>query len=175
MVEALGSCAEMLDGFGGHAQAAGIRIQRGRLEEFRKGVNEYARTRISPADFRPKLACDGEVMLDSISHAFISELERLEPYGQGAPEPVLVAHNVQLTGPPRRVGASGKHLSCYLSQGGTPLRAIAFGMGEMAERLPRPQQGAFHVAFTPVIETFTGKSGIELRIQDIHIPGEDET
>ncbi|HUU43760.1 MAG TPA: single-stranded-DNA-specific exonuclease RecJ [Planctomycetota bacterium] len=173
MVEALASASDCLDGFGGHAQAAGIRLAADRLDEFRRKVNAYARTVLDPEDLKPRLDCDGEILLDSLSHGFVGELSRLAPFGQSAGEPVLVTRHVKLAGRARRVGASGKHLSFYIAQGETSFRCIAFGMGELAGKLPT-DGSEFHVAYTPAIETYTGRGDIELRVRDIHLPGEDE-
>lgn len=172
IVEALSACSHHLDSFGGHAQAAGIRITRDRIDEFRTELNAHARTILSPENLKPKLTVDGEVLLGSISREFVTELGRLAPFGQGAREPVLVCRDVRLAGTPRRLGASGKHLSFHASQGASALRCIAFGMGELIEKL-RSNAAAFHIAFTPVIERFTGRGNLELRIKDINFPGEE--
>jgi len=174
MVEALGAADEYLDGYGGHAQAAGVRIATEHLENFRRKINAHAKTILTPDDLKPRLDCDGEVLLDSLSHGFVNELARLAPFGQSAAEPVLVSRGVRVAGRARRVGAAGKHLSCYVSQGETSFRCIAFGMGEFAQRLPA-NGGEFHIAYTPTVETYTGRGDIELRVKDIQIPGEDET
>jgi len=172
IVEALSACSEHLETFGGHAQAAGLRIPKASIDNFRADVNAYASNILSAEDLRPRLDIDGEVILDSLSQAFVNELDRLSPFGQGAPEPVLVARGVRLAGRPRRVGSSGKHLAGYLSQGGAAFRCIAFGMGEFAEKLSRGS-GTFDIAFTPTIETFTGQGNVELRIKDIRMDEED--
>jgi len=171
IIEALTTCRRHLNSFGGHAQAAGITIAKEHIEAFRAELNAHARTRLSADDFRPKLAVDAEVLLDSLSRDFVEELGRLAPFGPGAPEVVLAARDVQTAGRPRRVGTSGKHLAVHLSQGGTAFRAVGFGMGELAEKLPGGR-GTFHVAFTPVINTFNDRSDVELRIKDVEIPGE---
>jgi single-stranded-DNA-specific exonuclease len=165
MVEALTACGAHLDTFGGHAQAAGVRIERARLDDFRRAVNAWAVERLKPEDLLPRLQVDAEVFLDAMSTGFARELERLKPYGQHAPEPVLVARDCQLAGRCRRVGSSGKHLSFYASQGGSSFRCIAFGLGELAERMQRG--GAFHLAFTPTIDTYTGRGDVELRVKDV--------
>jgi single-stranded-DNA-specific exonuclease len=165
MVEALAAVGHNLASFGGHAQAAGIRIHRPLLEAFREELNAWAKTRLAPGDLRPKLAVDGEVLLDSLSRAFVEEIARLAPFGHGAPEPVFAARRVQIAGRPRRVGTSGKHLALHLSQGGAGLRAIGFGLGEFADKLSPGR--TFHVAFTPALDTYTGRGDVELHIRDI--------
>ena len=167
MVEALTAVGSRLTSFGGHAQAAGMRLKRENLDDFRKELNAYAKTKIALGDFKPKLAVDGEILLDSLSKGFVTELGRLSPFGQSAPEPVLVARNVMLAGRARRVGTAGKHLAFYLTQGGSAFRAIGFGLGEFAAKLPA--NGTFHVAFTPVLDTYTGRGDIELRVKDIDV------
>lgn len=173
LVEALTAVSEHLQTFGGHAQAAGIHIAPEKVDAFRAALNTYVRTQIGPEDLRPKMRVDGELLLDSLSTAFVNELERLRPFGHGAPEPVFVAHGVQLAGRPRRVGRSGKHLSCFVSQAGTAFRCIAFGMGEYADKLSGGGK-TFHIAFTPAIDTYTGRGDVQLRIKDIAIPEEGD-
>ena len=167
MVEALTAVGGRLTSFGGHAQAAGLRIRRDLVETFRREINDWARPRLTVQDLRPQLAVDAEVMLDSLSRGFVEELGRLAPFGQGAPEPIFVARHVQVTGRVRRVGTSGKHLSLFLTQGGTAFRCIGFGLGELADRIPvsRP----FHVAFTPGLDTYSGRGDVELRLRDVDL------
>ena len=172
IVEALSACRRHLDTFGGHAQAAGIRLKADRVDDLRTDLNAYASTRLTPDQLKPKLLVDAEVLLDSVSREFVNELGRLAPFGQGAEEPVLVARNVRGAGRLRRVGASGKHLSFYASQGGSAFRCIAFGMGELADRIGQGNR-PFHIAFTPVIETFTGRGDLELRVKDIEVAEEE--
>ncbi len=167
MVEALTAVGANLTSFGGHAQAAGLRIRRDRVETFRREINEWARTRLVASDLRPQLAVDGEVLLDSLSRGFVEELQRLAPFGQGAPEAIFVARHVQVAGRPRRVGSAGKHLSLHLTQGGAAFRCIGFGLGELAEKLPAGRP--FHVAFTPGLDTYSGRGDVELRLRDVDL------
>jgi single-stranded-DNA-specific exonuclease len=171
IVEALTSCRSLLDSFGGHAQAAGLRLPRHRIDALRAGLNEHARTILSLDDLKPKMRVDGELLLDSLSRGFVGELRRLAPFGQGAPEPVMVSRDVHVAGHPRRLGPSGKHLSFHVSQGRSAFRCIAFGMGELAESLP-PAEQAFHIAFAPTLDNYSGRDEIQLRIKDIHLPVE---
>lgn len=171
IVEALGSAADCLDSFGGHAQAAGVRLKRSMLGDFTKRINEHARTVLTEAELKPRLNCDGELILDSLGKAFVSELGRLAPFGKSAPEPVFVSRDVRLAGRPRRVGSSGKHLTFYATQGGQAHRCIAFGMGDLAEKLRVGDP--FHLAYTPTIETYTGRGDIELRVKDIRLGEEN--
>ena len=63
MVEALTAVSHNLVSYGGHAQAAGIRIRRDLVEPFRQELNAWARERITLNDLRSKLAVDGEVLV----------------------------------------------------------------------------------------------------------------
>jgi single-stranded-DNA-specific exonuclease len=173
IVEALASCGEHLASFGGHAQAAGIRIARHRVESFRIALIAHVNAVLAEATLAPRLDVDGEVLLDSLSRSLVGELDRLAPFGEGAPEPVLAARNVRVAGRPRRVGGLGQHLSFFVTQGTESFRCIAFGMGDVADRLP-PPEFRFHIAFVPELDNFSGREGVQLRIKDFDF-GEEDT
>ena len=85
---ALESCADLLEGFGGHELAAGFTISQENIDAFRARMNRYVRSasaesRRCPAwTWTPPSACPGEVTL-----AEAEQLEQLEPYGAEIPGP----------------------------------------------------------------------------------------
>ncbi len=67
MLAALESCADLFVKFGGHRQAAGLTMERGKVKEFRKRINEWADARLEPDDLIPRLRVDGELEFNDIT------------------------------------------------------------------------------------------------------------
>ena len=129
LFSALESCADLLEGFGGHELAAGFTISEENIDAFRARMNRYVRSAsggeraVSCLDVDAPISCPGEVTL-----AEVEQLDQLEPYGAGNPRPVfaLLGATVDVLQP---VG-QGKHLKLRLSKGTCRFDAIFFSMTE---------------------------------------------
>lgn len=162
---ALGHCANHLVGHGGHAAAAGLRIERQNIKAFRQAFSEYAASQLSPEDYLPQLRIDAEASLPSLTLRTVKQLEQLAPFGQGNRRPTLCARGVSLGNQPRRLGRGEKHLSVMLQQNDVRLRAIAFNQAEWVDSLTQ-LQGNLDVAFRPVLNEYNGRRNVELQMVD---------
>ena len=162
---ALASCSEHLVSHGGHAAAAGMKIEEAKLNVFRDQFCEHAAGEISAASRQAELRIDAEVSFAELSSAAVTEIERLAPFGQGNPRPLLCTSNVSLVEPPKRIGRSERHLSLRLEQHGVQLRAVAFGGGEWEGALVEAG-GPISVAFRPFVNHFRGRKSVELQVCD---------
>lgn len=163
--EALASCTHHLLSHGGHAAAAGLKIDETNLDAFRSDFCECAASGISDEQRVAELWIDAEVGFGELSLPSVLELERLAPFGQANPRPLLCATGVTLAGAPQRIGGGGRHLSLKLSQHGATLRGVAFGGGDWADELAGVE-GPLSVAFRPVINDFRGRRSVELHVAD---------
>ena len=84
--EALRACADCLEAFGGHAQAAGVTVRKEKFEALRAAMNGYVRTHYSREDLQPVIAVSAEGAPDL---ALAKELEKLEPCGVGNKRPLF--------------------------------------------------------------------------------------
>jgi len=109
---------------------------------------------------------DAEVLLGSLTLATMNEIEKLAPFGQDNPRPILCATDVQLAAPAKTMG-DGKHLDLKLKQHNTTIRAIAFGKGDWAQELLMEQPYDF--VFRPVINEFRGYRSVELMLIDFRL------
>jgi single-stranded-DNA-specific exonuclease len=162
---ALETCDECLLAHGGHAAAAGLRIDEGRIDDFRTAFCEVAAAEISQQQRVADLLIDAEFPLSAFTTKTVYQIERLAPFGQHNARPLLCATGATLVGPPKAIGAGGRHLSLRLSQHGVSLRAVAFGAAEWAEpmtALDRP----IDIAFRPVINSYQGQHKVELHLVD---------
>ncbi len=170
LYEGLKCCAHLLDGFGGHRQAAGLSMQTGRISELAELFELVARERIPARDRVATIEIDDEVDLDQLGGHVLDDIQRLEPYGQGNPEPVFMARAAEVQAC-RVVGGGGPgaakpgHLKLVLrsARGGRPVDAIGFGMGGVQV----PQGSRIDVLYTPALNTWHGGSHLQLRIRDL--------
>jgi single-stranded-DNA-specific exonuclease len=103
-----------------------------------------------------------------LTEAVVRDLDRLAPYGQGNPRPKFASAVVSLDGEPRCVGRNGDHLQFCLSDGLNRRKAIAFGGA--AWRQPLLDHRRCRVAFEPILNTFNGRTSVELQVLDIALP-----
>ncbi len=92
--EALRACAGHLDKFGGHPMAAGLRISEKCIEKFRKDFDKTVALQRGQQDFSGTVLIDSELDFDRITEDFLDELDSLQPFGEGNPEPLFMARNV---------------------------------------------------------------------------------
>jgi single-stranded-DNA-specific exonuclease len=162
---ALLATSDHLLSHGGHAAAAGLKIEEHRLDDFRAEFCEYATAEMAGAPRTAELAIDAEVPFSALSAAAVNDIERLAPFGQSNPRPLLCASNVTLREPPRRIGGGERHLALRLAQHGVELRAVAFGGGDWADALAE-QGRPIAVAYRPTINHFRGRKSVELQVCD---------
>ncbi len=163
--QALAACSEHLVSHGGHAQAAGLKIEESKLDVFRSAFYEHAASEMSEADRVPEIDIDAETTFSQMTLNTLQQIEQLAPFGQSNPRPVLCASGVKLAGPPKRMGGGDRHLTVRLRQHGVALRAVAFGQGEAADKLAAID-GLLDVAFRPVINEYRGRRTVEMHLVD---------
>ncbi|MBV9483955.1 MAG: single-stranded-DNA-specific exonuclease RecJ [Acidobacteria bacterium] len=112
LLEALESCATLLDRYGGHAHAVGFALPASRVPELRARLDEFARSRLTAKDFEPMLEVDAELALHQVTPELVEALGLLAPFGMDNPQPVFATRAVRLLEPPRIV--KDRHLKLKL-------------------------------------------------------------
>jgi single-stranded-DNA-specific exonuclease len=163
--QALVACSQHLLTHGGHAAAAGLKINEQNVEAFRNEFCDYAAETITQQQRVAELSIDAEVYLSELTLATVEQIERLAPFGQSNPRPMLCATGITLAEPPKRMGGGERHLSMKLAQAKTSLRGVAFGGGDWAEPMAQCP-GPISIAFRPVINEFRGRRTVELHVAD---------
>ncbi len=161
---ALRECADLLEGFGGHAAAAGFTIREEMLPAFRERMDRVVADFTGGEGMVSTLEVDAQVEDPAIlSEEGVLALERLEPYGIGNPRPVFLLSGccVALCSD---VG-SGRHLKLRLQYRGVSLDAIFFS-ATMAQTGVSPGC-RLDVAFTPQINEFRGRRSVQLLVTDL--------
>ncbi len=165
LVEALNYCSDLLVKYGGHELAAGLTIERSKVGEFRKRINEYAAENLRDEDMAVNLEADCVLHLPDLTLKFASELNLLEPYGVTNPVPTFIAYDVMLI----RVlpVSSGKHTKLIVSDGESSICAMYFNMP--ASRFPLHEGERADILFSVDINEFQNVKSVQMIVQDIRI------
>lgn len=123
MVEGLRRCADLLERFGGHEYAGGLSIKKEKLPGFLDRFEQVVRDRLSPEDLIPVLEVDAELNFSEINLSLVREIESLQPFGVGNPEPLFMTKGVELA--ERRAVNGGARFK--FRQAGRSLSGVAFG------------------------------------------------
>ncbi|MBQ4137344.1 MAG: single-stranded-DNA-specific exonuclease RecJ [Clostridia bacterium] len=125
LVKALDACKDTLVRFGGHELAAGLTIERGNLESFKKALNEHADEIFDLKESEQTVNADASVSLDELDEKLAGELYLLEPYGQANPLPQFIIENVTVS--ELYPLKEGKHVKLVVSKDNTSITALWFG------------------------------------------------
>ncbi|MBE0597170.1 MAG: single-stranded-DNA-specific exonuclease RecJ, partial [Desulfuromonadales bacterium] len=159
LFQALQRCASHLEGFGGHAAAAGLSIVAAGIPAFAQAFEALAQELLRAEDLVPRLLHDGEVLLEEITLPAVEEVATLAPFGIGNPEPTFVAAGVRIN----QVQPIGNgHLRFIARQGGYSFRCIGFGLAGRKQEL----QGELDLLFTPTVNEWRDTVSVQLRIRD---------
>lgn len=162
---ALSACSEHLVGFGGHAAAAGLKIEESRIEAFRGAFCDQLSTQSTGSVGEVEVCIDGEAPLSQLTAQVVRQIEQMAPFGKGNPRPVLCATGVKLSEPPKKIGGGERHLSLRLVQHRVSMRGVGFGFGDQADELSRIDT-PLDIAYRPVINEFNGRHTVEVQLVD---------
>jgi len=165
LFNAIKECSHMLLGYGGHKQAAGLKIEVAQLPAFKERINSIAEKYLSDEAGRPTLEIDAAVRLRDINFTLIKEISLMEPFGESNREPVFGAKDIHILNH-RVVG--NNHLKMQLRQERTHMDTIGFSMGKSMERIGPDE--ALDIAFVPAVNEWNGMRNLQLNLKAIR-PG----
>jgi len=162
---ALQSCRDILQSFGGHEMAAGITINAENVDALRQALGEYY-TANPPETEGYVLNVDFEIIKPEIlTIANIEAMERMEPFGNGNPQPMLCMKGVSVESVIPL--SEGKHTKMWLKKDDMIMEAVCFG--KSAEKLKARKGVRANVAFLPQINEFRGRSNVQLLLYDFKV------
>jgi single-stranded-DNA-specific exonuclease len=142
LVEALKRCGGSLQKFGGHEMAAGLTIREQDVDLFAEAFRNAARELLSDEHLQPRLRLDHELAFSEINVDLLRWHEMLQPFGNGNPQPVFLAREVEPMATPRVI--NDKHLVLRLAQRNSHKRAVYFD-GAAVPLPPPPWDIAFRI------------------------------
>jgi single-stranded-DNA-specific exonuclease len=138
----LNQCKELLSHWGGHPAAVGLSLKEENLEKFKKSfllsVNKETSGKLPESTLKIAATIKENELQDSL----IDDLDKLAPFGQENPEPILALKNVSLAYEPKKVG-SGNHFQFSVFNGSRNISGIAWNMSENMPSSTTPIDLAF--------------------------------
>ncbi|MBP88152.1 MAG: single-stranded-DNA-specific exonuclease RecJ [Planctomycetaceae bacterium] len=162
---AFAECGEHLITHGGHAAAAGLKVEESQIEAFRLSFCDHVESEVSAEDRVAEVRIDVEAPLSQLTLQTVQQIEQIAPFGQANPRPILCATGVEIADTPKRIGGGERHLAMKVKQHHVALRAIGFGHGEWLDDLiavDRP----IDIVYRPVINEFRGRRNVEVHLVD---------
>lgn len=161
--DAIRAADDIITKGGGHKLAAGVTLPTKNIPLFRQRVNEFYRTKKlfnQEALLLPREDVTVPFFTD-VHEGLLGELARLEPFGNGNPEPVLKAEGVLVMNL-RRMGADAQHVKLELRDNtGCSLQFLAFNAPEHFFVEP----GEYvTVWFQPTLNEWQGRRSVEGRL-----------
>ena len=165
--DAIDSCSDILEHFGGHKYAAGLSLKPENLQEFSERFEKYVSEHLEDDDLTPELNVDIEMDFTNITPKFVRILKQFAPFGPGNLSPVFLTRNVVDAGFSRAVG-NRKHLKLSVMQQGNTdfvFSGIAFQKGDLYERIHDKEP--FTMCYYIEENFWQGKTTLQLNVKDI--------
>lgn len=161
--EAVHQCKDLLLGYGGHFYAAGMTLERDKVEAFCQKFEEVVQASIHPELLVPEIVIDAEIKFSDLRQPFYDILCQMEPFGPDNLRPTFVARNVNNTVYSKVVKET--HLRFVVKQDNITFAGIGFGM---AEKMPILQTGhPFDIVFKLDENDWNGEKSLQLKVIDI--------
>ena len=164
LFKALVQCSEHLIEYGGHAYAAGLKIEEQKVAQFREAFNEVGREFLTPEHLIPEVTIDATLLLKDITPTFFNEVQKLEPFGQLNRKPVFVSRQVQVQNF-RTLGKQNLHVKFKAVQGPASLEVIGFNLGPALD--PALLDEPMDLVYELHLNDWNGRQKIELKLLDI--------
>ena len=166
LVEALAACEKTLLKYGGHELAAGLSVERGRLDDFRRAINEYAAKLLGEEELSRVIEIDEMLEPCEISLQLAHELYLLEPFGISNAQPVFESDRMLITEITPLAG--GKHTRLTLSAATEAhMLYTALLFGTPTAEFPHRAGDLVDVVYNLDINDFRGRQTVQLLVRDI--------
>ena len=169
LYDAIESCSDLLENFGGHLYAAGLTLKEENLPAFCERIEKAISGTIIPAMQTPVVEIDAQLNFSQITPKFLRILKQFQPFGPGNSAPVFLTENVYDNGMGRKVGAEAGHLKLELIQESHPyhhISAIAFNMADFFDHIKAGNP--IDVCYSIVENYYRGTASTQLRVKDLH-------
>lgn len=168
VLDAMTECADVFLQFGGHAAAAGMQLESGRLDELRARLNSFTEQVRGGSDITPVIDIDAVVTPGSLSLNLLDSLSCLEPFGVGNPKPTFVTRGLRLMRDP--LVMKEKHLKFDLAdETGKRFEAVWWdGIERSSGQTLKPGSG-IELAYAAEANTWQGRRRLQLVVEDLRV------
>ena len=164
--DAIKSCRDLLDNFGGHTYAAGLSMKVENIPAFKKRFQAYVDEHILPEQTQAILDVEAVIDFRDITKKLLSDLKKFAPHGPCNPRPLFCTHNVYDYGTSKVVGKNQEHIKLELvdSMSSNVVNGIAFGQSASARFIKSKR--SFDIVYN-IIENAYKHGEVQLQIEDI--------
>lgn len=163
--EALSSCANCLENFGGHEGAAGLTIKEDNIDPFRSLINQVADETLKVKRLIPSLSIDCEIPLTSVTMELADIVESMEPYGEANPSPIFCTRQLEVKGYARILGRDT--IKFWVTDGSVSISAVGFGMGKFADLVNSGE--LIDLAYEISIDDWNKAPTVQLKLKDVRL------
>lgn len=164
ILQALEESSQFLLRFGGHRQAAGLKMKNEHLNSLYDNLLEIAENKLTKKDLIPILSIDLELTFKEITPRLYKRLKRLEPHGLGNPRPLFLAEKAEVV-EKRLVGNDQQHLKLKLRQENKVFDTIGFDLGNLGKKIEPKDK--IDIAYSIEENLWNGRRSLELYIKDL--------
>jgi single-stranded-DNA-specific exonuclease len=164
--QAIKSCEDLLENFGGHTYAAGLTLKVENIEAFAHRFEAYVAAHIGEEQTCATLDIDANIDFRDITRKFHQDLKRFAPFGPENPKPHFCTRGVYDYGTSKVVGREQEHIKLELvdHKSNNIMNGIAFGQSAQASYIKTKH--SFDIVYS--IEENAFKRGeVQLQIEDI--------
>jgi len=165
--KALKKCSNLLEQFGGHKYAAGLKLHESKLKLFRSEFEKYSNKNISEKQKTKTLIYDLEISLSDLNLKFFKIMEQMEPFGPNNLKPIFCSRNCVTTSQTRTVGNDNKHLQLFIKSKNKIYKGIAFGRGDLLNKINESK--GFDILYSVEKNTWNGNIELQLIIVDLKL------
>ena len=165
--KALKKCTNLLEQFGGHKYAAGLKLHESKLKLFRSEFEKVSSKNISEKQKTKTLIYDLEISLSDLNFKFFKIIEQMEPFGPNNFKPIFCSRNCVTTSQTRTVGNDNKHLQLFIKSKNKIYKGIAFGRGDLLNKINESK--GFDILYSVEKNTWNGNTELQLIIMDLKL------
>lgn len=168
VLDALTDCADIFVQFGGHAAAAGLQVESGKIDDLRNRLNIFTEKALVDVDLTPVLNIDAVVTPDTLSLEMHEQIACLEPFGVGNPKPIFLTRDLFLQRDPFVM--KERHMKFDLADTtGKRFEAVWWDGVERSKGQTFTPGSGIELAYTAEANTWQGKTRLQLVVEDLNI------
>lgn len=165
ITNAISKSSDILERFGGHAQAAGFSVSKENIEEFSKNLLKEAK-KLSEVELEKKLLIEAKLKPEMLTLETLENINKFAPFGFGNKQPLCILENVQLI---RKtiMGKSNEHIKLFVKFGKENLEIVGFNKADFYSNMKEGE--SFDLVGFLMKNNFMNETRLQLNLIDFRI------
>lgn len=163
--KALKKCSNLLEQFGGHKYAAGLKLHESKLKLFRSEFEEFSNKNISIKQKIKTYIYDLEIPLTDLNLKFFNIIKQMGPFGPKNLKPIFCTRDCLISERTCCVGKENQHLQIFIKAEGKTFKGIAFNKGEELNKIKESE--TVDILYSIEKNSWNGNEELQLMIIDI--------